>query len=98
MVWFGVMNERGTLGRIRINFTRDVRYFQFHIFGELKRMRHTRPYPTLISRVTACGQVLLLSFNKSKLDGVEILLFVSRFLLTAALYPNMSNFLYCILM
>ena len=36
MVWFGVMNERGTLGRIRTNFTRDARYFQFHILVSLR--------------------------------------------------------------
>ena len=36
MVWFGVMNERGTLGRIRTNFKRDVRYFQFHILVSLR--------------------------------------------------------------
>ena len=37
MVVYGgivVMSEHGTLGRIRANFTRDARYFQFHIFGE----------------------------------------------------------------
>ena len=33
-VGIGVMSERGTLGRIRTNFTRDAWYFQFHIFGE----------------------------------------------------------------
>ena len=36
MVWFGVMNGRGTLGRIRINFTRDVMYFQIRILVNLR--------------------------------------------------------------
>ena len=36
MVWFGVMDGRGTLGRIRINFTRDVMYFQIRILVSLR--------------------------------------------------------------
>ena len=28
------MSERGTLGRVRVNFIHDTRYFQFHIFED----------------------------------------------------------------
>ena len=64
MVWFGVMSERGTLGRIRTNFTRDTWYFQFRILVSL-RERGTLGRIRLKSHVTTCGQVLLVSFNKS---------------------------------